>query len=117
MLEPLPRRQRLATTDQPRDRAETEFYRIEHFPLPKEINLMVTGMDWISNDELAVCTWAGEIYIVETTGPVESARYRRFARGLNEPLGEGCRPPNLRRAKAGADSHFRYRREWRGRPV
>lgn len=64
------------------------FYRIERFPLPKEINLQVTGMDWLSRDELAVSTWTGEIYIVErATGPTSAARYRRFARGLNEPLG------------------------------
>ncbi|MBI4659504.1 MAG: hypothetical protein HY735_11745, partial [Verrucomicrobia bacterium] len=65
-----------------------DHYRIEHFPLPREIGLMVTGMDWVSQDELAVSTWSGEIYIVEkATGAVEAARYRRFASGLNEPLG------------------------------
>lgn len=65
-----------------------EHFQIEHFPLPKEINLQVTGMDWLSKDELAVATWSGEIYVVEhAPGPVEAATYRRFARGLNEPLG------------------------------
>lgn len=65
-----------------------EFYRIEHFPLPREINLQVTGMDWLSKNELAVSTWSGEIYVVRNaSGPVESATYARFARGLNEPLG------------------------------
>ncbi len=49
---------------------------------------MITGMDWISAKDLAVCTWLGEIYIVQNAiGPVNSATYRRFARGLNEPLG------------------------------
>jgi glucose/arabinose dehydrogenase len=64
------------------------FYRIEHFPLPREISLQVTGMDWLSEDQLAVCTWTGEIYVIERApGPVGAATYRRFARGLNEPLG------------------------------
>src|SRR5439155_2587612 len=43
---------------------------------------------WLTNGDLAVCTWPGEVYIVEKAqGPVEKAIYRRFARGLNEPLG------------------------------
>jgi glucose/arabinose dehydrogenase len=63
-------------------------YRIEHFPLPKEANLMVTGMDFLANGHLIVCTWPGEVWVVENvTGLVELARYRCFARGLNEPLG------------------------------
>ena len=63
-------------------------YRIEHFPLPPEAELLITGMDWITDSDLAVCTWLGEIYIVQNaTGPVGAATYRRFARGLNEPLG------------------------------
>ena len=65
-----------------------EFYRIEHFPVPKESELLVTGMDWLSNGDLAICTWPGEVYVVQNAqGPVELATYRRFARGLNEPLG------------------------------
>ena len=65
-----------------------DYFRIEHFPVPKEIGLLVTGMDWLPNGDLAICTWSGEIYIVEKAqGPVAAARYRRFARGLNEPLG------------------------------
>jgi glucose/arabinose dehydrogenase len=65
-----------------------EFYTIEHFPLPSAAELIITGMDWLNDRDLAVCTWLGEIYIVENaTGPVREAKYRRFARGLNEPLG------------------------------
>jgi glucose/arabinose dehydrogenase len=72
----------------PRRTSGDEYYRIEHFPVPKEIALLATGMDWLPNGDLAVCTWSGEIYIVEhAQGPVETARYRRFARGLNEALG------------------------------
>ena len=56
--------------------------------MPKEIELLVTGMDWLSNGDLAICTWPGEVYVVQNAqGPVELATYRRFARGLNEPLG------------------------------
>ncbi len=65
-----------------------DYYRIEHFPVPREIALQVTGMDWLPNGDLAIATWSGEIYIVEgAQGDVQAARYRRFARGLNEPLG------------------------------
>ena len=65
-----------------------EFYRIEHFPLPAAAEMMITGMDWLNENDLAVCTWLGEVYIVENaTGSTADAKYRRFARGLNEPLG------------------------------
>jgi len=56
--------------------------------VPKEIDLLVGGMDWLSNGDLAVCTWPGEVYVVQNPqGPPERATYRRYARGLNEPLG------------------------------
>jgi glucose/arabinose dehydrogenase len=65
-----------------------DHFRIEHFPLPAEAELIVTGMDWLNERDLAICTWLGEIYIVENAaGPAANARYRRFARGLSEPLG------------------------------
>ncbi len=66
-----------------------EHYLIEPFSLPSEVDLLVGGMDWLSNGDLAVCTWArGEVWILENaTGPADEVRYRRFARGLMEPLG------------------------------
>lgn len=68
--------------------AGNEFYRTEAFPLPKEIELLVCGMDWLPNGDLAVCTWLGDVFIVEKAqGSVARATYRRFARGLCEPLG------------------------------
>jgi glucose/arabinose dehydrogenase len=61
---------------------------MEHFPLPAAAEMMITGMAWLNEKDLAVCTWLGEIYIVvNASGPVGDAKYRRFARGLNEPLG------------------------------
>lgn len=63
-------------------------YAIESFPLPPEVVLKVTGMAWLPNGDLAICTWPGEVWIVESAqGPTGEVRYRRFARGLNEPLG------------------------------
>lgn len=76
-----------AATEKRRDSGD-EHYRIEHFPLPPEAELVITGMDWWNERDLAVCTWLGEIYIVENaTGAVAGMKFRRFARGLNEPLG------------------------------
>ena len=52
------------------------------------MDLLVAGMDWLPDGNLAVATWPGEIYIVENAqGAVERATYRQFARGLNEPMG------------------------------
>lgn len=70
----------------PRPPGGDEFYRIEHLPVPKD--LMVTGMDWLPNGDLVVCTWPGDLYVVENVyGASGSIRYRKFASGLNEPLG------------------------------
>ena len=68
--------------------AGDENYKIEAFPLPPEIELQVTGLDFLPTGELAVCTWLGDVYIVENAqGAAGMAKYRRFARGLNEPGG------------------------------
>lgn len=74
-----------AFSDRP---AGDESFIVEHFPIPKEIKLLVGGMDFLPNGDLAVCTYAGEVWIVEGATDVPSqARWRRFARGLNEPGG------------------------------
>lgn len=63
-------------------------YRIERFALPKETRLQVTGMDFLPNGDLAVCTWQGEVWIVQgATNDLSKATFRRFARGLCEPGG------------------------------
>jgi glucose/arabinose dehydrogenase len=63
-------------------------YKIEYFPLPPEAELLITGMDWMPNGDLAVCTWLGEIYLVQgVTGDIRKATYQRIASGLIEPLG------------------------------
>lgn len=63
-------------------------YRIERFPLPREIEMQVTGMDFLPDGELAVATWLGDVYIVQgATNAPAAATYRRFARGLCEPGG------------------------------
>lgn len=62
-------------------------YQIEALALP-DINLFATGMDWLSKDQLAICTYTGEVWIVENaTGPVNQMKFRRYARGMNEPMG------------------------------
>ncbi len=68
--------------------AGDDFFRVEHFPIPKDIKLLVGGMDFLPNGDLAVCTYQGEVWIIEraTSAPTQ-ARWRRFARGLNEPGG------------------------------
>ncbi len=72
--------------------ASTPHFRSESFPLPKEANLLVGGMDFLPNGDLAICTWAGEVWIVEgAQGAPAAAKYRRFARGLAEPMGLAVR--------------------------
>ncbi len=65
-----------------------EYFKVEHFQLPKELGLQVTGLDFFENGDMAVCTWRGDVYIFENaSGPVENVKVRRFARGLCEPGG------------------------------
>jgi glucose/arabinose dehydrogenase len=72
-------------TDKP---AGDEFYTVEHFPVPKDIKLTVAGMDFLPDGNLAIATFQGEVFIVEgVTGDAKAAKWRRFARGLNEPGG------------------------------
>jgi len=89
--QPVPPRKPLILKANPRARrsfALSPYYKTEAFALPEKMNLMVTGMDWLAKDQLAVCTYAGEVWIVEgATGPVEKMKFRRFARGMNEPMG------------------------------
>ncbi len=68
--------------------AGNEFYRAENFPLPRETEMLVTGMDFLKDGNLAVATWLGDLFIIEgATGAVDRATYRRIARGLLEPMG------------------------------
>ena len=68
--------------------ASSASFKAESFSLPKSANLLITGMDFLPNGDLAVCTWNGEVWIVEQAqGPTHEAKYRRFARGLGEPMG------------------------------
>jgi len=65
-----------------------EFFALEHLPVPRELDALVGGMDWFTNGNLAFVTWPGEIYIAENIlGPVTNITFRRFAGGLDEPLG------------------------------
>ncbi len=76
---------RAKRTDRP---GGNKFYRVDHLAIPEEISLQVNGMDVLPNGDLAVCTWRGEIWIIENpTGEPAKATYRRFARGLCEPCG------------------------------
>jgi hypothetical protein len=51
--------------------------------------LRVTGMDWLPDGRLAICTWDrnGSVYLVSDAGEPAHAKYQRFAWGLAEPLG------------------------------
>lgn len=65
-----------------------EFYRREQVPIPRELDLLVGGLDWLPNGDLAVATWPGEIYIAGgITNSLTNITWRRFAAGLDEPLG------------------------------
>lgn len=52
-------------------------------------NFRVTGMDWLPDGRMAVCTWerTGSVYLVSNAADPKNAKWQRFAWGLSEPLG------------------------------
>ncbi|MDA1275649.1 MAG: hypothetical protein O2960_16645 [Verrucomicrobia bacterium] len=60
---------------------EEDFYRIETVPAPKEAVLEVGGLCRMNDGTLMVCTRRGEIWARR------SGEWRRFASGLDEPMG------------------------------
>lgn len=72
----------------PRPSIGSKFYSYEKLELKKDWELMVTGMDWINDDKLAVCTWTGDIYII--SGLIDNTKeitVSNLIKGLNEPMG------------------------------
>ena len=64
------------------------YYTTEQLPLPPELDLLITGMDWLEDGQLAVCTWPGELYLLDgLLNEEEPVTFNRLAKGLNEPMG------------------------------
>ena len=73
---------------EPRKGRPSAHYEVETLTLPDELDLLVTGMDWLDDGRLAVCTWPGEVYLLDGLhGGVQRVTFRRLAKGLNEPMG------------------------------
>lgn len=68
---------------------EDDFYKLISLPVPEDVILEVGGMATLPDDNLAICTRRGEVWIVSNPYISGSARpiYKRFAYGLHEPLG------------------------------
>lgn len=51
--------------------------------------LRVTGIDWLSDGRMVLCTWDrnGSVYLVSDAGDPARAKFQRFAWGIAEPLG------------------------------
>ena len=58
-------------------------------PAPDDVVLEISGMAFMDEDRLAVCTRKGEIWILTgvLTAPEKPLQYHRFATSLHEPLG------------------------------
>jgi len=76
-----------STSFQPRKSESSQFYRLEKLRLKKEWELLVTGMDWINDDTLAICTWTGDVYIISGLINKKNIDVNKLIEGLNEPMG------------------------------
>lgn len=58
-------------------------------PAPDDVVLEISGMAFMDDDRLGVCTRKGEIWILTgvLTAPEKPLQYHRFATSLHEPLG------------------------------
>ena len=65
-----------------------ESYIRERLQLPAQIEPPITGMEFLPNGDLTVCTRNGEVWIVQLSQTNAAAvTCRRFARGLHAPSG------------------------------
>ncbi len=76
---------------------ENEFYRISDVPIPEDIVLEVGGMAFMPDDQLAVTTRRGEIWLIDNPylRGSQPPKFKRFATGLHEPLGLAYRNGSL----------------------
>jgi len=68
---------------------EDDFYPLATLPLPDGLALEVSGITILPGGRPMVCTRRGEVWIVENAYAADpsTARFKRFAEGLQEPLG------------------------------
>ncbi|MEQ8766972.1 MAG: PQQ-dependent sugar dehydrogenase [Planctomycetota bacterium] len=68
---------------------EEAMYRIVDLKHPDDITLEVSGLTWLPDDRLMAATRRGEVYIVENALSPDGSDvvFKRFAHGLQEPLG------------------------------
>lgn len=68
---------------------ENDYYTLTEIPIPKEIELEVGAIELLPNDQLAVATRRGEVYLVDNAyeSPPDKVRFSLFAEGLHECLG------------------------------
>lgn len=102
---------------------EADYYRLVSFPLPEEVVLEASGLDWLDAERkrLAICTRRGEVWVLDNVyadapalegqqvevvsedgkkqqveaDPANVVRYTRMLFGLHEPLGLLVDPPKF----------------------
>ncbi len=57
------------------------------FENPHKALFFIAGVDIFENGKIAVCTAHGDVWIIEANEKTKSAKWRRFATGLYQPLG------------------------------
>lgn len=76
--------------------AESRHYRIVTIPVPRGIEAEVGGIDILPAGDARpiLCTRRGELYVISNAYdlPATKAQWKRFATGLQEPLGVAVRP-------------------------
>ncbi len=71
------------------DPTEVDYYRIISLPIPQEIVLEAGGIEILRDNQLAVSTRRGDIYLIDGAfnEPSDKVTYKKWASGLHEVLG------------------------------
>jgi glucose/arabinose dehydrogenase len=66
---------------------QNEYYRVETYELPSNVNFEASGLAVMADGKLAVCLRKGEVWIAQNPADVKKPGFNLFASGMHELLG------------------------------
>jgi hypothetical protein len=79
----------IASAASAQDPKESDYYKISNIAVPDGVVFEVSGIDFLPDKKVAVCSRRGDVYIIENAfdAPGKQPKWTLFAEGLHEPLG------------------------------
>ena len=77
----------LALAQAAADPVESDYYKIDAFPVPDGIVMETSGIEMMPDGKLAICSRRGDIYMLSNPyGDPSKIEWSLYAEGLHEPL-------------------------------